>query len=259
MSTHICPNCNNEFTGQFCNVCGQRQAHRITMSHLWHDLAHAFTHTDKGFFYMMGQLFIRPGKVAYQYIVEGRRKSYFPPLQYLIILGTIATIIVVNSHFIENSLKSVEALTGTSNKYSPQQAAFMQKLTVLQSKYYNIMILMQLPFYALGAFIFYRRKFKYNFAELLTMQTFVTGQHTLIAMILMLLVFISKSAMGYLNLIMMIGSLSYQLWVYMQFFNEKTIIGFLKALGSYLLGITFFIIFAMILGVVIGMLLLASK
>ena len=86
MSTHICPNCSNEFTGQFCNRCGQRQAHKITMAYIWHDLMHAFTHTDKGFFYMMGQLFVRPGKVAYEYIVQAKRKSYFPPFQYLFIL-----------------------------------------------------------------------------------------------------------------------------------------------------------------------------
>jgi len=250
MSTHICPNCNNEFTGQFCNVCGQKEVHRITMSHLWHDLAHAFTHTDKGFFYMMGQLFVRPGEVAREYIIEGKRKRYFLPLQYLIILGTIATIIVVNSHFVENTVKSMQHLTG-ANGYSARQAAFMQKITLLQSKYYNIMILIQLPFYALSAFIFYRRKHKLNYAELLTLQTFVTGQHTLIAMVLMLFIFLTNSP-NYINIAMFLASISYQVWVYMQFFKEKTFVGFLKALGSYVFGVIFFIVFSLLLGFIIG-------
>ncbi len=250
MSTHTCLNCNNEFTGQFCNMCGQKEVHRITMSHLWHDFVHAFTHTDKGFFYMMGQLFVRPGEVARDYIVEGKRKRYFMPLQYLIILGTIATIVVVNSHFIENTMRSMGDLTGGNSQYSARQAAFMQKINLLQSKYYNIMILLQLPFYALSAYIFYRSK-KFNFAELLTLQTFVTGQHTLISMVLMLLIFITNSP-NYINLVMMLASLSYQVWVYMQFFKEKTLVGFLKAIGSYLLGMLIFIVSAIILGLIIG-------
>ncbi len=258
MSTHTCPNCNNQFTGQYCNVCGQKEVHRITMPHLWHDLAHAFTHTDKGFFYMMGQLFVRPGIVAREYINEGKRKRYFLPLQYLIILGTIATIIVVNSHFMENTMKSMGELTGTNTQYSARQAAFMQKLTLLQSKYYNIMILLQLPFYAMSAVLIYRR-YKYNFAELLTLQTFVTGQHTLIAMVLMLFIFLTNSP-TYINIVMFLASISYQVWVYMQFFKEKTFVGFLKAFASYILGVIFFIVFSMLLGLAIGLVIaLANK
>jgi hypothetical protein len=142
MSLHSCPNCDNQFAGQFCNKCGQREAHKITIAYIWHDLAHAFTHTDKGFFHMMGQLFVRPGRVAYEYIVEAKRKRYFPPFQYLILLGAIATIIVVNSHFIEHTYKNMGGITGNMSQQSAQQAAFMQQMSVWQSKYYNILILL---------------------------------------------------------------------------------------------------------------------
>ncbi|RYY70520.1 MAG: DUF3667 domain-containing protein [Chitinophagaceae bacterium] len=259
MSSHTCPNCNNTFVGSFCNNCGQRLVHRITMSHIAHDLTHAFTHTDKGFFYMMGQLFLRPGLVAREYIVEAKRKRYFPPFQYLIILGTIATIIVVNSHFIENTMRSMEQITGGSSKGSAQQAAFMQKLQTVQSKYYNIMIMLQLPFYSLAAFLFYRRKYKYNYAELLTLQTFVTGQHTILSILIMMVLFIDTGVAPYLNMVILLVSMAYHTWVYMQFFGEKSVAGFFKALGSYLLGIIFFFIFAIIIGMIIGLVIMMSR
>ncbi|RYD76224.1 MAG: DUF3667 domain-containing protein [Sphingobacteriales bacterium] len=251
MSTHTCPNCSNQFTGQFCNNCGQKVVHRLTMPHLWHDLIHAFTHTDKGFFYLMGQLFVRPGVVAREYIVEGKRKRYFLPLQYLIILSAIATIIVSNSHYIEETMKTMSALTGSTGKYPPGQAAFMEKLNTWQSKYYNIMILLQLPFYALAASIFYNSRHKYNYAEFLTLQTFVTGQTTLISMVLMLFLFISKASFAYLSGFMLFASLAYQIWVYMNFFQEKNVTGFFKALGSYILGVIFFILLGMLIGILI--------
>ncbi|HRD56577.1 MAG TPA: hypothetical protein PK504_00945 [Ferruginibacter sp.] len=72
MKNHICQNCNNEFNGEFCNQCGQKIVHRITMPHLWHDLIHAFTHADKGFFHLLIALFKKPGAVAREYILEGK-------------------------------------------------------------------------------------------------------------------------------------------------------------------------------------------
>lgn len=200
---------------------------------------------------MMGQLFKRPGKVAYEYIVEAKRKRYFPPFQYLIILGAVATIIVVNSHFIEHTYKTMEGFTGNVSQQSAKQAAFMQQMSLWQSKYYNILILLQLPFYALSALVFYKRKYRYNYAELLTLQTFVSSQYTIISMVLMLTVFFTKSGLGYLNTVMMLTSMAYHIWVYMEFFNEKNLVGFLKALGSSILGILFFVLFTMIITIAI--------
>lgn len=208
---------------------------------------------------MMGQLFMRPGKVAYEYIVEGKRKRYFPPFQYLIILGAIATIIVVNSHFIEHTYKTMGGFAGNASQQSAQQAAFMRQMSLWQSKYYNILILLQLPFYALSALVFYKRKYRYNYAELLTLQTFVSAQYTIISMVLMLTVFFTKSGVGYLNTAMMLISIAYHSWVYMEFFNEKNLVGFLKALGSAILGILFFVLFTMIITIVILIVMYLTK
>ncbi len=46
----ICFNFANHFTDDFCNCCGQKTVHRINMAHLSHDMVHAFTRTNKGFF-----------------------------------------------------------------------------------------------------------------------------------------------------------------------------------------------------------------
>lgn len=251
MQTTNCPNCQHVLTGPYCSNCGQKEVHRLTMSHLWHDLLHAFTHADKGFFYLMIQLFKRPGLVAREYIMEGKRKRYFLPLQYLVILGAIATIVVVNSHYIEETLKTMSVFTGAS-KGSPRQQAFMQNMALIQSKYFNFMILLQLPFYSMSAYIVYKKK-KFNFAELLTLQTLITAQTTLISMVLIILfAVITPFSISYLNITTFIVSFAYQAWTYLQFFDDRPVTGILKALGSHLLGILFFILFAIIVGFFIG-------
>jgi len=43
MEQHSCKNCENLFEGRFCNVCGQKTAHRLDVSHIWHEVIHLFT------------------------------------------------------------------------------------------------------------------------------------------------------------------------------------------------------------------------
>ena len=242
MLTHTCPNCNNEYVGNFCNNCGQKQAHRITMHSIWHDLIHAFTHTDKGFFYMIGQLFMHPGKVAYEYIVEAKRKKYFPPFQYLIIIGAVTTFIVATSHYMENAILAMNEATGTQGAYSAKQIDLINKVTAFQNKYFNIMLLLQLPFFALASYWLYKKK-KYNYAELLTLQTFVNGQTTIITLVTMVLMTITQLNLLKMSIISLAISAAYQVITFTGFFNEKNISGVLKAIASYLIGLLLSFIF----------------
>ena len=247
MTNQICRNCDNHFTGDYCNKCGQKTTHRITMGHIGHDMLHAFTHTDKGFFYLMLQLFVRPGIVAREYIVEGKRKRYFTPFQYILIIGAIAAFVAVNSHFIETTVQSI----GGDTIYSAKKLAFIQKITSYQSRYYNFLILIQLPFYALATFLVFR-KHRFNYAEHLTLQTFITAQTTILAMLVMLIIFLMGKTGLYLASVMSLISAAFQIFAYRQFFLEKNVKGIFKALLANILGMVFFMIFMMIVVLVYG-------
>lgn len=244
----ICSNCDNHFTGDFCNRCGQKTVHRITMAHLGHEMVHAFTHTDKGFFHLLIKMFVKPGIVAREYIAEGKRKRYFTPFQYLLIIGTIAAFVAANSHFLE----STTAALGGTDVYSSRQLALMQKITGYQTRYYNFIILLQLPFYALATSVIYQ-KYRYNFAELLTLQTFVSAQTTLIATVIMLSIFVIGKAGS--TMVMVIGfiNMCFHVFAYMQFFAEKSVKGFFKALLTNCIGILLFVLFMMLLVLLFGL------
>ncbi len=237
MAQHTCNNCGNTFEKGFCNQCGQKLAHRISMKHILHDISHALMHADKGIVHLFVQLFVRPGIVAREYIIDEKRKRYFNPFQYILIIGSIAAFVAVNSHFMEQMTK----ITIPGNA-STRQLAFIDGIIKFQSKYYNMFVLLQLPFYALSSFLLYRRKHKLNYAEHLTLQTFVTAQTTVLGMLTMLIIWVGGKSVIYYSLIVSLLSAAFQVFAYVQFFNERSVKGFLKALASNILGFLFFLI-----------------
>ena len=239
MTTHICNNCSNHFSEDYCNKCGQKEAHKITMAHIGHEVLHSFTHADRGFLHLLLQLFIRPGVVAREYIVEGKRKRYFLPFQYILIIGTVAAFVAINSHYFET------AISVFNDAESENKARLIHKTTLFVSKYYNFVILFQLPFFSLGTYIIFR-KYHFNYAEHLTLQTFITAQTTIIVMIVMLTIFLTKSPGVSALPIMSLFSFAFHIFANTQFFREQNFKGILKALLSNILGIIFFAIFMLL-------------
>ena len=81
-----CKNCGHRFELAYCNNCGQKASvKRIQMKWLLYELPHAVWHIEKGFLYNVVQLFKRPGYAIVDY-VEGKRKNFFHPISYLLIL-----------------------------------------------------------------------------------------------------------------------------------------------------------------------------
>src|SRR5688572_10665036 len=84
-----CKNCDTPFEGKFCSACSQRaDTHRFTLWHFAHAFFHALTHTDKGILFLIKELLYKPGIVAREYN-EGKRKKYFSPITFLLIVMAI--------------------------------------------------------------------------------------------------------------------------------------------------------------------------
>jgi uncharacterized protein DUF3667 len=90
----ICKNCGEPVEKKFCPSCGQKASvKRIEMKWLLHQLPHAVWHIEKGFFYNVKQLFIRPGHAIHDFLI-GKRKPFFNPLSYLAILILVNSLIM---------------------------------------------------------------------------------------------------------------------------------------------------------------------
>lgn len=135
----------------------------------------------------------------------------------------------------------MEALSSGTQAVSAAQAAMQQKINYYQQKYFTLIILFQLPFLSLATFWLYKKQ-GYNYAEHLTLHSFISGQTTLIAAILAALVYFINSAVAIRMMLtlMFLSTLIYHVLMYVQFFGSLNFKAVLKALATYLLGILFF-------------------
>ena len=89
-TTVICKACGHQFTGKYCNACGEKvyTEHDRKVAHFFEEGFHFVTHFEGKFFTTIKTLFTRPGKLSEDYCT-GIRKSYFKPLSLFLLLVVI--------------------------------------------------------------------------------------------------------------------------------------------------------------------------
>ncbi|HQY20254.1 MAG TPA: DUF3667 domain-containing protein [Ignavibacteria bacterium] len=216
-----CKNCGNDFTGKFCNECGQKNVDgRITIREILHNFIHSFTHIDSGIFFLIKELFIRPGAVVREYL-SGKRKKYFNPFQFLIIAIAIAAFLAVKFTLFGPNIDpdTIEALNS------------QQRFWLLFNKFiyrnFNLILFLSVPVAAVYSRLIFRKS-GYNYAEHLVFNTFLAAERTVLYIILTPLIYFTKS-----NWTIGVG-IYYILWViyygysYVSFFGGNKFITILK-------------------------------
>lgn len=84
-----CKNCGAQLNGNFCSQCGQKaKIDTINLSYILSEVSDTFLQVNHGLFYTIKELFLRPGISIRDYLA-GKRKSYFKPIAYVLLLSTI--------------------------------------------------------------------------------------------------------------------------------------------------------------------------
>ncbi|WP_373013261.1 DUF3667 domain-containing protein [Mucilaginibacter sp.] len=234
-NTMNCKNCDNTVDNNFCGNCGQPvQIKRVDKHYLLHEMWHIL-HFEKGIFYTIKELLIRPGQNVREFITEDRSRLV-KPIIFIIITSLIYTVI--------NNLFHIEE--GYVNFNGTKQSATTLIFNWVQNHYGYANIIMGV-YIAFWAKLFYR-KYDYNFFEILILLCFVMGMGMLIFSVFALFEGLTK-----LNLMKISGmiGLTYCTWAIGQFFNQKKVVNYLKALISYVLGMLTFFISATLLGLFI--------
>jgi len=181
-----CLNCGSALAPDtvFCAQCGQKAAqHRLSLSHLLHEFVHFFTHADKGIFFLIKMLIRKPGQVAQEYI-GGRRKKYFPPLNfYLIVVGlfvfvqtTFRPSAAVNMNEARTEVQKIPNQTVRERRLAKLDR--MEKASNFMARYSNYVNMAVTPIVALLFFLFYRRS-GFNYTEHLVANLFFAGMTSL--------------------------------------------------------------------------------
>ena len=112
-----CLNCNNTYTGDYCNHCGQsRKISRLSFRHGVKNIFGGLSHMEHGFWGTLIELLYRPGYMIGDFI-KGKRVHYLGPFHALFLLAAIYILLVkfVDPSALNEEEKSKEARTEQVN------------------------------------------------------------------------------------------------------------------------------------------------
>lgn len=182
-NSEYCKNCKQHLLlrQKFCHSCGQKaDTHRINFHFLIHEVQHGIFHVDSGILFTIKELFSRPGHTLREYL-EGKRKPHFPPMLFVIILGSICALIQFSlnrkpektqDQLVESNLAKTEY-----SKYIDFRGliAYFRHIFEWLGSHLAFTILLMLPIAALGFYLGFR-KYKCNYPEWLVILLYLAGQ-----------------------------------------------------------------------------------
>ncbi len=223
----ICKNCGNEFTGNFCNQCGEEvYEKRISFKYILVHILDAFDLAD-GLIFTIKQLSLRPGKAVAEYI-KGKRKEYYNPLKYYLLL--VAVVLIIRMQF---NLITPEVPAGF--EYSEKQMLFFGQFLNLFFKYFNLILLTGIPFISFFSFVIFKKS-KYSFAENLILNLYLMGHHSIINILLFPFFLLFTTGNSQMKFIQFVTSWAYHSWAFKQFFQISTVKSIFKTLVTIFLG-----------------------
>jgi Protein of unknown function (DUF3667) len=230
----ICKNCGQEFTGNFCNQCGEEvYKKRISFKYILVHILDAFDLAD-GLIFTIKQLSLRPGKAVAEYI-DGKRKDYYNPLKYYLLIVAIVFIIRIKFNLITPEVPAGFDL-------SEKQILFFKQFLEFFFKYFNLILLTGIPFISFFSFVIFKKS-KYSYAENLILNLYLMGHHSFINILLSPFLLLFSAGNSQVKFLQFIFSWAYHSWAFKQFFQITTPKSFFKTLITIFLGyLSWFII-----------------
>lgn len=194
---------------------------RITFRHVNGQLLEAFN-LEKGLFYTLYALTLRPGKAIREYLLDDRTRL-IPPLRLLFLSVAIAAFLTVtfidfSSDFSAGFMEGYQmgnALDG-SGSAPPELENITQRFQQIYQNYFNVFLLLGVPLLGLVSFWVVRKGF--FFAEHLVINAYATSWMNILYICL-----IPLFRMDYLavSTIYMLVAMPYIIFVYYQVFELK--------------------------------------
>jgi len=230
-----CKTCEHQVNGNYCANCGTPiSLKRIDKDYIVNEIS-SVLNLNKGIFYTIKELLIRPGKTIQKFILEDRNRLV-KPIVFIIITSFIYSILVQIFHFedayvyYENDKQNTTAVLfeWVQNNYG----------------YGNLIMAIFIAFWIKILF----RKYNNNFYETLILLCFIMGVGMLFLSIFGLIqgVFQIK-VMDYGGMLFFV----YATWAIGQYFNRKKWTSYAKAALAYVLGMfTFSFVIVLVGGLI---------
>ena len=213
--TITCKNCGNEFTGNYCNICGQSaHTHDINFHFIWHDIQHGLLHLEKGILYTIKELFIRPGHSVKEYI-DGKRINHFKPISLVLLLAGLYVFLLHTFDLHQIPLVS----TTTEGSVKLDVSGFIRSI----EEHYSISQILFLPIFSLASYLAFK-KFKLSYIKHLVLNAFILVQRLVVKILFVPLLY-AYNGTSKMNIVIGITNLigfAFAFWTLGQFFKDKS-------------------------------------
>ena len=244
-----CKNCGNSFKGKYCNLCGQHiRVDRLTLSSFLEEISESIFQVNRGLFYTIKSLIIRPGHTIREFL-NGQRKYYFKPIAFILLLSTfyfLITKILGATTLLENAISGFRrgAESQSDHLHNAVILEFSTEWFTNNFAYSNLLLI---PALSIASYIsFYGRK--QNFLEHMVINSYIGGQQTIFYAFFTIFDFVVKQSDLGVTLAFVI-SIVYRFWTFIQFYQTENKI--YTALRLVLTYIVFYFIIMIFLGTLV--------
>lgn len=164
-----CKNCGKSLRPKhrFCPQCGQSaKVKPLVMRDLWKEAVNKVLHADSSVINLLRGLATAPGHTIRGYL-DGQRKRYYSPVKFLLFNAGISV-------FLNNYFQVLERMPNGMNNPG----------TELSARYFNLIIILDVPVLALLSWLFFRKK-GFSYAEHLVFHSFLGGFRTFFFMLIL--------------------------------------------------------------------------
>ncbi|RAJ08651.1 uncharacterized protein DUF3667 [Chitinophaga skermanii] len=229
-----CRLCNHPVNDKYCSHCGQPLViKRVDSHYVVHEITHVL-HLEKGIFYTMKELLLRPGYCVKEFFTHDRSRLV-KPIIWIIITSLIYTIFEHLLHA-ENATQGTTTVSPTANKM----------LVWIQAHYGYSNIIMGLCIALLLKLFFF--KYPYNLYEILILLCFLMGMGMLILTVFVIVKNGLHIPTGHTGAFVAMG---YSIWGIIQFYGTKKVSTYILATAAYLIGSQGFYFLAGLIGAII--------
>jgi hypothetical protein len=230
-----CKNCGYSIDGKFCSHCGQNsKVGSINLRNFLNEVTESVFQINKGFFYTLRELFVRPGKSLKEFL-NGKRKNHFKPIAYILTLSALYFLITQ----ITNQNTWIDDLIGgwvngaTGNSQVPQVSTIL----IWFSKNYAYSSVLFLPIFSLASYLAFL-KYGTNYLEHIVINSYITGHQAIFYSLFAIIGTVIKSDV--IEVFSLLVPMSYTCWVFWSFFSEgNRTINILRSLITYILYLLF--------------------
>jgi hypothetical protein len=208
-----CKNCGNTIHVKYCSYCGQEPIKgRLSVKEFMQKFAEAFTHADTSVFTLVKHLSRRPAGVSREYI-EGKRKKYYSPMKYLVLVVTLSALLTLHYEKYEVPFEPVFGAESDIDEVVEHK--------YFNHNYYKYLLFLSIPLASFVTWLVFRKS-GLNFSENLVINTYLLAQVILLHTIFVTpIVIYSSSLDDWIILIYMVLAVAYILWSYTSFFGGK--------------------------------------